>query len=96
MQQKLAVKEIKIDIYIQLCCSRKKINTHTVCYSATMGVVPFHLCPTSSIVIPSKRPGSALFFRRLALELSLTFALLRVSKGIVRVKFNELFCTLSK
>ena len=45
---------------------------------------------SSSIVIPSKRPGSALFFRRLAFELSLTFALLRVSKGIVRVKFNEL------
>ena len=68
-----------------------------VCYSATTGVVvPFHLCPTCAIVIPLERPGNALFFRRLAFHLSLTFALLRISKGIVRVKFNELFCALSK
>ena len=42
--------------------------------------MPFHLCPTSSIVIPSKRPGSALFFRRLAFELSLTFAVCVASR----------------
>ena len=63
-----------------------------VCYSATTGlVVPFYLCPTCAIVILQKDLETLSSFVD-----SVTFALLCVLKEIVRVKFNELFCVLSK